>query len=61
MALKKNERKSVSFRKVENGFIIRQETTTEKSNGEFKFDSKEFVSQSATEAKKMIDDLSKDL
>lgn len=57
MALTKNESRSVSTKKVENGFIITLETQKQNSKGETEWETKTFVSESATDASKMAQDL----
>ena len=57
MALAKNERRSVSTKKVENGFIITLETQKEDSKGNTEWETKTFVETSATKASKMAQEL----
>lgn len=57
MALRKEERRSVSHEKVENGFLITLEVQKKKANGEWDFKSKKFISSTATETEKMLTDL----
>jgi len=55
--LSKNEKRNVSVKKVENGFIVTLNIDKENSDGTYEFTSKQYVSTSASESSKFMESL----
>jgi hypothetical protein len=55
--IKENERRSVSYEKVSNGYIVTVSKEYKDANGEYQYEQEKHIANTAQDTQKLIEDL----